>query len=65
MIIIYHLYSFFFKINNNKTIINHKSNSDITNISSGVIYTFINFYVLITVYNFIYFFILKGSVMVV
>jgi hypothetical protein len=65
MTIIYHLYSFFFKINNNKTITNHKNNSNITNVSSGVIYTFINFYLLITLYNFIYFFILKGSVTII
>ena len=60
-IIIYYLHNFFFKINSNRVIINTK-NSNINNTNSSITNTFINFYILIAIYNFFFFFILKGSV---
>jgi hypothetical protein len=60
VIIIYFTYTFFFKINSNKTFF-VKNGTNINNIGCGVIYSYINIYLFIVLYNFFFVFILKGS----
>ena len=59
--IIHYFYLFFFKLNTNKVVI-QKNSINIKNIGSGVIYTYVNFFLFVVLYNCLYFYTIKGSV---
>jgi hypothetical protein len=62
-LIIYSSYGFFFKINNNTHTINsNNSTNNINNLGCGLTNTYINFYMYIVVFNFLYFFSTKGVI---
>ena len=56
--IVYYFFLFFFKTNSNKILLNDKNPVD--GVGGGVLYTHINFFMLIALYNYIYVFTIKG-----